>query len=68
MSAIYDGPASPHFRPLPFKGNANAPAYVGVSGEISAALNAAPSGGCVSLGHPVRDRRGRDRVRPAGFH
>ena len=59
MSAIHDGPSSPHFKPLPFKGNANlstpagagtAAMPFGMTSDMSAALGHAPSGACVSWG------------------
>ena len=52
MSAIHDGPSSPHFRPLPFAGNAGVSASAGLSDQMSAALAAAPSGSCVCWGIP----------------
>jgi hypothetical protein len=61
MSVIKDGPVSPHFAPLPFKGNASLAALTGVgatalpfgmTGEMTAALDQAPSGTCVSWGIP----------------
>jgi hypothetical protein len=61
MSAIHDGPSSPHFAPLPFEGNADlstlasdgtAAASWGMSDEMSAALEHAPGGACVSWGIP----------------
>jgi hypothetical protein len=51
MSVIHDGPASPHFTPLPYQGNAVAPP-AGMTAEMSAALSGAPSGSCVSWGIP----------------
>ncbi|MCX6030150.1 MAG: CehA/McbA family metallohydrolase [Chloroflexi bacterium] len=61
MTAVHDGPCSPHFTPLPLKGNANfsTPAGAGttamsfgMTSEMSAALGHAPSGPCVSWGIP----------------
>jgi len=52
MSVIHDGPASPHFAPLLFKGNAGDTASPGMTGEMSAALSDAPVGSCVSWGIP----------------
>ena len=52
MSAIHDGPSSPHFEPLPFVGNAGVSASAGLSDQMSAALGAAPSGNCVCWGIP----------------
>ena len=52
MPTIHDGPSSPHFRPLPFVGNAGVSASAGLSDQMSAALDAAPSGSCVCWGIP----------------
>ena len=59
MSAIHDGPSSPHFMPLPLAGNANLPALAaaagaptGMTGEMAAALGHAPGGACTSWGIP----------------
>jgi len=61
MSAIHDGPASPHFTPLTLEGNANLSRLAGsremdtpfgMSSDMSAALAHAPSGACVSWGIP----------------
>jgi len=61
LSAIHDGPCSPHFTPLPLKGNANLSTLAGagttampfgMTSEMSAALGHAPSGTCVSWGIP----------------
>ena len=52
MSAIHDGPSSPHFRPLPFISMAGVSASAGLSEQMSAALAAAPSGSCVCWGIP----------------
>jgi hypothetical protein len=61
MSAMLDGPRSPHFMPLPLKGNARLSSLVGdgatavslgMTSEMSAALGDAPSGACVSWGIP----------------
>jgi hypothetical protein len=59
VPASHDGPASPHFQPLPFKGNAglstltqaDATAF-GVSSEMAAALEHAPAGACIAWGIP----------------
>jgi len=61
MAAIKDGPSSPHFRTVPFTGNAvlaelasdgRAIDSFGLSQEMVAALSQAPSGGGVSWGIP----------------
>ena len=60
MTAIHDGPRSPHFTPVPLAGNANLPALAaaataapaGMTGEMVAALGHAPSGPCTSWGIP----------------
>ena len=54
MPTIYDGPASPRFRPLPFAGNTGADevATAGPSDRMVAALAAALSGSCVCWGIP----------------
>jgi hypothetical protein len=61
MSTIHDGPASPHFAPLTFRGNASLAALAaagaatvppGMTGEMAAALGHAPSGSCVCWGIP----------------
>jgi hypothetical protein len=61
MSAIHDGPCSPHFAPLPLKGNAHLAALAGadtgdtpfgMTSDMAAALGQAPSGSCVSWGIP----------------
>jgi hypothetical protein len=61
MSAIHDGPKSPHFTPLPFAGNASLSALgataatatpAGMTAEMAAALGHAPSGACTSWGIP----------------
>jgi hypothetical protein len=61
MSTMQDGPASPHFAPLPFRGNASLPALAGdagatpppgMSAEMAAALEHAPGGSCVCWGIP----------------
>ena len=58
MSAVHDGPRSPHFAPLPLAGNANLPALaampapVGMTAGMAAALGSAPSGACTSWGIP----------------
>jgi hypothetical protein len=61
MTAIHDGPSSPHFAPLAFQGNARlstladadaADRPTGMSAEMAAALGHAPIGSCVSWGIP----------------
>jgi hypothetical protein len=61
MSTFRDGPASPHFAPLPIRGNANLSALAGageaamppgMTGEMAAALEHAPGGPCVCWGIP----------------
>jgi len=63
MSAIHDGPHSPYFTILPFKGNASLaalagaasnrlPSFPSMSPEMLAALAAAPGGYCVCWGIP----------------
>jgi hypothetical protein len=59
MSTIHDGPASSHFTPLPFQGNANLAALAGgatpppgMTAEMAAALPEAPGGSCVCWGIP----------------
>ena len=56
MPNIEDGPQSHLFAPLSFKGNASLPALSGVSvsDEMSAALEHAPKGECVSWGIPFQ--------------
>ncbi|UCF57588.1 MAG: hypothetical protein JSW15_03735, partial [Deltaproteobacteria bacterium] len=52
MPSVKDGPGSPLFVPLPFKGNvalSHLPG-AGISDEMSAALEQAPSGACVAWG------------------
>ena len=54
MTGVQDGPRSPRFAPLPFKGNISLSelAAVGVSDEMAAVLEHAPGGTCVSWGVP----------------
>ena len=54
MPSVVDGPSSDRFAPLPFKGNMalSRLADIGISDEMSAALEHAPSGTCVSWGIP----------------
>ena len=54
MPSIKDGPSSDLFSPLPFEGTVALSALpgVGISEEMSAALEHAPSGACVSWGIP----------------
>ena len=52
MPTIHDGPSSPHFRPLPFTGSTGASASAGLTDQMAAALDAAPSGSCVFWGIP----------------
>ena len=53
MSAIHDGPSSPHFRPLPFTGSTGVSGSAGLSVQMSAALDAAPQRKLRLLGHSV---------------
>ena len=54
MTKIQDGPRSPHFTPLTFKGNATLPDLAGVhlSERMAAAREQAPCGSGVSWGIP----------------
>jgi len=54
MPSVTDGPSSDLFKPLPFKGNValSKLADSGISAEMSASLEHAPSGACVSWGIP----------------
>jgi hypothetical protein len=61
MATIQDGPKSPHFRPLPLKGNTNFTKLASAEGkdlssnlsvEMVAALEHAPTGACVFWGIP----------------
>jgi hypothetical protein len=54
MSNVQDGPKSSLFVPLTFKGNVSLSelASVGISDEMSTALEHAPSGACVAWGIP----------------
>ncbi len=54
MPSVVDGPSSDRFVPLPFKGNMALSdlAGIGISAAMSAALERAPSGPCVSWGIP----------------
>ncbi|UCC64324.1 MAG: hypothetical protein JSV36_04515, partial [Anaerolineae bacterium] len=54
MPSVQDGPISPLFVPLPFRGNVTLSELPGVgpSEEMSAALEHAPSGDCVAWGIP----------------
>ncbi len=54
MPAVQDGPSSPLFTPVSLKGNValSGLADVGISGEMSAALEHAPTGDCVAWGIP----------------
>ncbi|MCL7454345.1 MAG: CehA/McbA family metallohydrolase [Anaerolineae bacterium] len=62
MSTIQDGPRSPHFQPLAFKGHANLGMLAaepesdrfGLSDEMLAALERAPAGDCVCWGIPFQ--------------
>jgi hypothetical protein len=56
MPSIQDGPASSLFVPLPLKGNVALArlAEMGVSGDMAAALDHAPSGDCVAWGIPFQ--------------
>ena len=54
MPRVLDGPASPHFHPIPLPGNVARAALPqsGVSSEMAAAAEHAPSGACVAWGIP----------------
>ena len=54
MTSTKDGPCTDRFAPLPFQGNVALPklADCGISTEMSAVLEHAPSGACVSWGIP----------------
>ncbi len=54
MPSVVDGPSSARFTPLPFEGNMalSRLASTGISAEMSAALEYAPSGPCVCWGIP----------------
>ncbi len=54
MPDLFDGPASPHFAPVSFKGNTKISALpgAGLSPEAASAVEHAPSGGCVAWGIP----------------
>jgi hypothetical protein len=54
MPSVRDGPATSRFAPLVFKGNVGLStlAGVGISDEMSAAVERAPSGDCVAWGIP----------------
>jgi hypothetical protein len=54
MPSVKDGPSSDLFRPVPFKGSValSKLADSGISAEMSASLEHAPSGACVSWGIP----------------
>ena len=54
MPSTKDGPSTDLFQPLPFKGNMALPklADSGISAEMSAALEHAPSGDCICWGIP----------------
>jgi hypothetical protein len=54
MSTVQDGPCSHLFQPLPFEGGLLLSELTGVSEEMSAALQHAPSGDCVSWGIPFK--------------
>jgi hypothetical protein len=56
MPSVKDGPSSARFMPMPFEGNLALPrlADIGISAEMSAALEHAPSGTCVSWGIPFK--------------
>jgi len=54
MPELHDGPRSPLFRPLAFKGNTSFARLAGakVSERMARAIPAAPRGACVSWGIP----------------
>jgi len=52
MSTVKDGPSSRLFRPLPLEGGLPLSELTGLSDEMSAARQDAPSGECVSWGIP----------------
>ena len=54
MSSVQDGPSSPRTTPLSFKGNVplSKLADIGISDEMAATLEHAPSGDCVGWGIP----------------
>jgi hypothetical protein len=54
MHTMKDGPSSPHFRIVPFKGNVTLSGLrdFGVSAEMAQAADHAPSGQCVGWGIP----------------
>jgi len=54
MSAVQDGPSSRLFRPVLFEGGLLLSELAGVSEEMTAALQYAPSGKCVSWGIPFK--------------
>jgi hypothetical protein len=56
MPSIKDGPSSPLFTPLPFKGNVplSKLAGAGISDGMAAAVEHAPSGACVGWGIPFQ--------------
>jgi len=56
MAASKDGPVSPLFKPLSFRGNASLGSLrkAGASKEMAAATEYAPSGSCVSWGMPFK--------------
>ncbi len=56
MPAFRDGPISPHFTPLPFRGNVplDKLAGLGVSKEMAAAIDQAPQGDCTAWGIPFQ--------------
>ncbi|MFH1086607.1 MAG: CehA/McbA family metallohydrolase [Chloroflexota bacterium] len=59
MPAIHDGPATPHFRPLPFAGRHDPAdlAHASLSAEMQAVAPAAPHGACVGWGIPFEVER-----------
>jgi hypothetical protein len=54
MKANHDGPASPHFRPLPIRGNVSLAALdgAGVSNTMVQVADYAPTGSCTAWGVP----------------
>lgn len=56
MAEFRDGPATSHFKPLPFKGGVSLDrvAEAGVSKQVSEAVAKAPAGDCVGWGIPFK--------------
>ena len=59
MTSRHDGPASPQFEPIPFRGNASLRSFedAPVSPTMRAAALRAPSGPCTAWGIPFQIRR-----------